>query len=500
MSFLLAVVPILVVLVLMLFLRWGSPRAGLAGWLTTVVLGLLAFGLNWPVFWVAEGKALLLTLNVILLLWPGIFIYFLVDQMGGIKAITVALDGMVHDKGWLLILQAWMLSATLESLAGFGLPIAMIAPLLMAMGVEPVLAVAAAAVGHNWAGSTGGMALSLRVLSDVTHYSPDVLYPKMAILMGVSIVLTGLALAFMLGQKKQWPRVLLTGVVTGVAYYFLGVWGMIPVSALLASLLGFLFGSMLSKKDGAIKAEQIDRVGLRSGLVGYGLLVAIILAVSLIPPLNKFLSSFIWTIAFPQVSTGTGTITPAENGNLLHLFTHPGSLILITLAIILPIFKLVPAFPKLELNKTFKATLRSAVPATLGSLFMIGLSTLMEHTGMTQVLANGLSHFAGSFYPIFSPVVGLLGSFATGSNVNSSVLFGALQKTVALLVGASPLVVLGAQTTGGSLGSMIAPAKLTVGVSTCAELKNREGEVLRKTLPVSLIIALLVGVAAWILK
>jgi lactate permease len=80
------------------------------------------------------------------------------------------------------------------------------------------------------------------------------------------------------------------------------------------------------------------------------------------------------------------------------------------------------------------------------------------------------------------------------------VLFGSLQKTVAILVGASPLVMLGAQTTGGSLGSMIAPAKLTVGTSTCPELKNREGEVLRRTLPVSLIIALLVGLVAWIIR
>ncbi|MPM51659.1 Glycolate permease GlcA [bioreactor metagenome] len=94
----------------------------------------------------------------------------------------------------------------------------------------------------------------------------------------------------------------------------------------------------------------------------------------------------------------------------------------------------------------------------------------------------------------------MLGSFATGSNVNSNVLFGTLQKTVAILVGASPLVMMGAQTTGGSLGSMIAPAKLAVGVSTTPELKNREGEVLRKTLPISLIIAILIGIAAWLMS
>ncbi len=500
MSFLFAFLPILVVLVLMLAFHWGSPKAGLAGLLAGIAVALLAFGLNWSVMWVAEGKALLLTLNVILLLWPGIFIYYLVDQMGGIRAIAMKLDSMVHDKGWLLILQAWMLSTILESLAGFGLPIAMVAPLLIAMGVEPVLAVAVAAVGHTWAGSTGGMALSLRVLSEITHYTPEALFPDSAILLGVSILLTGLAVAFMLGEKKQWWRVLITGTAAAVAHYFFGVWGMIPISALLASVTGFLVGSTLSKNDGSVKAEQIDKIGLRSGLVGYGMLVAVILTVSLIPPVNKFLSAFIWTVPFPQVATTTGVATPAENGNLLHIFTHPGSLILITLAVILPIFKWVPAFPTPDLRKTLQSTFRSAIPASLGSLFMISLSTLMEHTGMTQVLAEGLSSFTGNLYPVLSPLVGMLGSFATGSNVNSNVLFGALQKTVAVLVGASPLVMMGAQTTGGSLGSMIAPAKLTVGVSTTPELKNREGEVLRKTLPVSLIIAVLIGLAAWLLR
>lgn len=500
MNFLLAFLPILVVLILMLILHWSSPKAGLAGWLAGIAVALLAFGLNWPVFWVSEGKAFLLTLNVVLVLWPGIFIYYLVDQMGGIRAIASRLDSMVHDKGWLLILQAWMLSTILESLAGFGLPIAMVSPLLIAMGVEPVLAVAATALGHTWAGSTGGMAISLRILSEITHYSPEALFPDSAILLGISIVLTGLAVSFMLGQKKQWWRVLITGTVTAVVHYFAGLWGMIPISALIASVSGFLVGSTLSKNDGSVKAEQIDRVSLRAGLVGYGTLVSVMLVVSLIPPINKFLSSFIWTIAFPQVSTNAGVFTPAENGNLLHLFTHPGSLILLTLALIIPIFKFVPSFPNPDLGKTLRSTVHSALPASLGSLFMISLSTIMEHAGMTQVLAQGLSNFAGVLFPIFSPLVGMLGSFATGSNVNSNVLFGTLQKTVAILVGASPLVMMGAQTTGGSLGSMIAPAKLAVGVSTSPGMKNREGEVLRKTLPVSLIIALLIGIAAWLMS
>jgi len=102
-----------------------QPPGRAAGWVCGLVVAFLAFGLNGQVLWVSQVKGLLLTLNVVFTLWPGIFIYHLVDQLGGIRAISAALEGMVHERGWLLVLQAWMLSAIIESLAGFGLPIAM---------------------------------------------------------------------------------------------------------------------------------------------------------------------------------------------------------------------------------------------------------------------------------------------------------------------------------------------------------------------------------------
>jgi lactate permease len=101
-------------------------------------------------------------------------------------------------------------------------------------------------------------------------------------------------------------------------------------------------------------------------------------------------------------------------------------------------------------------------------------------------------------YPVFTPVVGMIGSFATGSNTNSNVLFGLLQKEVAQLIAVSPIILLAAQTTGGALGSMIAPAKLAVGTSTTA-MKGREGEVLRITLPIGIALALIIGLVAWLI-
>ena len=84
----------------------------------------------------------------------------------------------------------------------------------------------------------------------------------------------------------------------------------------------------------------------------------------------------------------------------------------------------------------------------------------------------------------------------TGSNTNSNVIFGPLQQRTAELLGISVWIILGAQTTGGALGSMLAPAKVIVGCST-AGLAGQEGKVMRKTLGYGLAIAAAVGLVAW---
>jgi lactate permease len=125
------------------------------------------------------------------------------------------------------------------------------------------------------------------------------------------------------------------------------------------------------------------------------------------------------------------------------------------------------------------------------------MAVAMDNSGMTYVLARGISQAAGSAYPLVAPFIGLLGAFMTGSNTNSNVVFAPLQQQAASLLQISALVILGAQTTGGSLGSMLAPAKVIVGCST-AGLAGQEGQVMKKTLPPGLIIGGVVGLLAWL--
>ncbi|NIV33276.1 MAG: hypothetical protein GWN58_28665 [Anaerolineae bacterium] len=137
------------------------------------------------------------------------------------------------------------------------------------------------------------------------------------------------------------------------------------------------------------------------------------------------------------------------------------------------------------------------MPSSIGIATMVGMAVVMDHAGMTYVLATGLGKAAGPLYPLVAPYIGMLGAFMTGSNTNSNVVFAPLQQQAAELLGISVAVILAAQTTGGALGSMLAPAKLIVGCST-AGLAGQEGKVLKKTLVPGLIIAGVVGLLAWL--
>jgi lactate permease len=230
----------------------------------------------------------------------------------------------------------------------------------------------------------------------------------------------------------------------------------------------------------------------------YGFLIAIIMGVILIKPLNALLSQVTWTLPFPEVTTLKGFSTAAGNGYLFRFLLHPGTLITLTALLALLLFPRIKGYRIGKPGEAFTRMVRSGIPSTLGTLFMIGLATLMEHTGMTLRLAEGVSSLVGAIYPLFAPLIGITGSFVTGSNTNSNVLFGNLQKSVAELLKLSPLVILGAQTVGGALGSMVAPAKLAVGTSTTS-VKGREGDILRMTLPIGLVCILVIGAAAWLI-
>lgn len=520
MAYFLAILPILVVLGLMIGVRWGGQQAGPVGWLAGLVIAFAYFGLTPQALWVSQLKGLYLSFTVLLILWPAMFLYHLVDGFGGIMAIASYLKRLVADQGLLLIMLTWAFSGMLEGLAGYGLPIAVVSPMLVGMGVSPVLAVTASAVGHSWAVTFGDMGIVYQTLISVTGINGASLAPIAAFLLGLACLFCGLLAAFILKQGRLWPMVALIAVFMAGVQYAMAVLNLTPMSAFGAGLTGVVVSVLASKtilKEKStlpvspIANSPLEKSGLqgsgvapgksfalKGALLSYGSLAGLMSIIALVGPIHDAFNSVLIRADFPQVATTGGFITPSS-AQIFRPLVHPGISVILIVVVSYGIYSTVGWRKAGALKKAAQATWNSASASSMGVIAMIGLSMIMDHSGMTLLLARGAAQVFGEFFPLVSPLVGILGAFATGSNNNSNVLFAVLQQNAAVLLGIDPRVLVAAQTTGGALGSMLAPAKIIVGCSTVG-LKSRDGDVLRRTVPFGLAVGILIGLVALVLS
>src|SRR5210317_1082300 len=160
--------PIAVVLVLMIFFNWSGSRAGAAAWLTALIVGVALFGAHPELLAYSQMKGVLLSLNVLYIIWAALLLYNVVKETGAIDAIGVGIQRFSGDKSIQLLIFGWIFSSFLQGVAGYGVPIAVVAPLLVGMGFNPVTAVAVPAIAHSWSVTFGSMGASFQALMSVT--------------------------------------------------------------------------------------------------------------------------------------------------------------------------------------------------------------------------------------------------------------------------------------------------------------------------------------------
>lgn len=513
-NWLLAFSPVLVVVVLMLVFRWGGSRAGGLGWIVAVLVAVLFFGAQFDLLAYSQVKAILLSLDVLYIIWAALLLFNIAREAGAIRMIGQALPGLTSDRVMQSLVIGWLMVSFLQGMGGFGVPVAVCAPLLVALGFSPVQAVAMAAIGHGWAVTYGSLASSFQTLIAVTGMPGEVLAPYVALLLGLSAPIAGWLVALIgngwKGLKRAALPVLLIGSVMAVAQYLLatnGLWTLGAtggaIAGLLVSLLVLRLPGFRAKPDAENTQplpEEDKGKSLWLSLLAYGLLVALAFSINLIPPVDEFLSQVRLTLEFPELMTTYGWVTAAGSGRSINLFGHPGAILLYTSIISYLVYRKVGYIRKGALKDILGRVAKSGVNSSLGIVAMVGLASVMLHSGMTTMLAEGLSaSFGPQVFPLMSPFIGALGAFITGSNNNSNVLFAVLQMKTAELLDLNVLLILAAQTAGGALGSVLAPAKVIVGSSTVG-LAGKEGEVMRKLLGYGGITVGTVALAAFIVN
>ena len=490
----LAFLPIVVVIFLMVFYRLNGQIAGSIGWVLSIAIAFSVFGLNFSGILISQLKGIYLSIFVLAIVWPALTLYQLINQLGSVKALATWISLSMRSDGLLQVGLAWAFSGMIEGIAGFGLPVAIVSPILVGIGVSPVVAVAATAVGHSWSVTFGDMGVIFETLIAITRFDPKLVLPPAGLMLGISCLLCGWGAMFLLKQSKYWWQISLVAILMASTQYLFAWIGLIPLSAFSAGLVSILCLYILSRKN-PIKPQIPDE--LKAAAASYFCLAVLMILVTSFQPVNTFLKSFQLQFSFPSVTTAQNYLTPAVTQKL-NIFLHPGSILTLVCMGSFFIYIRTGLLRKNELIQVAKRTWQSAAPTSLGVLSMVGLASVMDHSGMMLKLAQAVSTISGQAFPLISPLIGVLGAFATGSNNNSNVIFAQLQLNSANLLDLYPAVILAAQTTGGALGSMLAPAKIMVGCSTVG-LKDGQGLILRQTLGFGIGIALIIGMITLVL-
>ena len=405
MAFLLAFLPIAVILFLMTGLRWGAARAGAAGYL--VVLGIAAtyFGATPELLAYAHAKALLLALDVLLIIWAAFLLYRVADEAGAIRTIGLALPHLTGDPGMQALLIGWVFASFLQGIGGFGVPVAVIAPLLSGLGYSPLAAVMLPSIGHGWAVTFGSLGSSFNALMAASGLPGEILAPPAALFLGLAGVMSGgLVAQVACGWVKTRTLivpVLILGGVMGVVQYGLASTGLWNIGAFGGGLAGLLVAYPLARRFSGQtgQVQPLDHRALLVAVAGYGALVVIILSVQLVSPLRAFLGQVVIRVEFPELVTRLGYRTPAGYGRTLTVFRHTGVVLgyaaLAAYWIYAGAGRYIPGAPRRILVGTFVRIVGSSVSI----LSMVSMAVIMEHAGMTDQLARGLAEGVGRYFP-----------------------------------------------------------------------------------------------------
>jgi lactate permease len=503
----LAFLPILTILVLMLRFRWGGSKAGAVAWLMALLLAALRFGAGWQVLAYAQLKGLLLTLFVVYIIWGALLFFRVTDEAGAVAVIGQGLPRLTPDRGLQALLLGWVFSAFLQGMGGFGVPVAVVAPLLIGLGFPPVAAIVIPSVGHPWAVTFGSLGSSFFALMAATRLSGEELAPWSAILLGLACLGCGAATLWVAGGRRTLQAglapMLVIGLAMGITQFVAVTNGLWSIGAMLAGLVGLAVGVAWARwragrQSLGVPSAPASGMSIGWALLPYGLLVAIVL-IALIPPIKAFLGQVVIRVQFPELTTARGWAIPAGTGRTINIFGHAGAQLAYASIITYLLYHWRGHYKPGAIWRIAEGVVKKGSRSSLGTAAMVGMALTMEHAGMTYLLAEGIARAAGQAFPFAAPFIGALGAFMTGSNTNSNVVFGELQQSVAALIGLSPLIILAAQTAGGAVGSAFAPAKIIVG---CSTVEAEEGPVLKSVMRYGLVIvavlALVTGAAIYL--
>jgi len=497
----LSMVPIISLFVCLVVVKLSVAKSGAVSLATALVIALVFFGMPVAGLEIAVGKALWLALFVSLIVWGALFLYHLVSDFKAIDVINKNITIFVRDEFTQFLLLAWLFTGLLQGMAGFGVPAVIVAPILIALGFNPVKSLAAALLGHSWAVTFGSMGAAFFVIQSLTGIPMHDLAIPMWIFNATVIVLTGLGVCWIYdgfrGIRKGLVYVLPVSIVMLAVQFVVIFFGMFALASLATALSGLIVMFAMYKVKARSKKQEKSKLyagelTLLQSSLPYAAIIVLAIVFAFLPAALRDSVSF--SFSFGGFETATGHVVEAVSAYMpLFLFRHPAVLLIVASLVAIIVFKISGVWDTKVFIGSAKKTVQKGIPATIALLALGNMSLIMMDSGMTHRLAYDVAGLTGSIYPLFAPAFGVLGSFLTGNNTNSNVLFGLFQYAIAERLGVSTAMMAAAQSIGGGLGVSIGPTIVLMGALASGQ-GGQEAQIFRKLIPIVLVIALLMGV------
>ncbi|MCC7696183.1 MULTISPECIES: lactate permease LctP family transporter [Janthinobacterium] len=536
-SSLAAAVPIIFFFIALAALRIKGHVAAAVTLALALVVAIFAYGMPVPQALAAAGYGFAYGL------WPiawiivtAVFLYKIVVKTGQIEIIRASVLSVTDDQRLQVLLIGFAFGAFLEGAAGFGAPVAITSALLVGLGFNPLYAAGLCLIANTAPVAFGAMGIPIIVAGQVTGIDPFLI----GAMAGRQLPLLSLAVPFWLvfmmdgvrGVREVWPAALVTGASFAVTQYFTSnhIGPELPdITSALVSLVSLtLFLKVWQPKNAKVVNAVGGGAAALSGFGGaggadlrgsgsraaspytlaqtarawapFGLLTAIVTVWSLPGFKSLFaaggaLSSLVVKIHVPyldQLVIKTMPIVAAPKAYdavfKLDLLSAVGTAILLTAVLSMWMLRMKPR----DGIKAFVETLVELRRPVLSIGLVLAFAFVANYSGMSSTLALLLAG-SGAAFPFFSPFLGWLGVFLTGSDTSSNALFCSLQNTTAHQIGVSDTLLVAANTTGGVTGKMISPQSIAVACAATG-LVGKESDLFRFTLKHSLLFAVIIGI------
>ena len=464
-------------------------------------------------------------------LWPvasivlaAIFLYKLTVKMGFFDVMKQSISSISPDKRIQVLLIAFSFNAFLEGAAGFGAPVAITAAILVGLGFKPLQSAAICLVANIAGGAYGAMGIPVTVPATLTDLDALTLGKNTSLILCLVTVIIAFLIVFMVdgfkGIKETFPAIIVSGGGFAVTQFiFLNFVGpeLVNVSSAIVSLLALIVFLRFWQPKQSLTAEtkeiSKDDKGTLSGKEVVRAWTPFILLTLFVTLLNTGFFKQLIQPANPKTGQAAGALnslifnfpyyidgtvarvapivkqpTPIKAVFSFAPFTSTTTAILLAAILTIIIFRVNSRI----VISTIRETAVELWAPILTICSVLAFAYISTYSGMSSTLGLAFAN-TGKIFPLFSPILGWIGVFLTGSVVNSGSLFAGLQSVTASQIGIDPSLLVASNIIGGAIAKMISPQSIAVAAAAVG-LVNRDSEIFAKTIKWSVILLVLAGV------